>query len=386
MHVPIKSQHVRLIRGKLCREVLARWQNDLPYPVFREWEDGKRESRHLRYSFVAGWLYTTPEEIGREEWVKGYAPAGDWCLDYLAPEDIARIERAKPAFRFCLRKADERGYTGAEIFQLLRAFEADPRVELLVAAGLKRLALSAGFRRLSKRLQQDVARWSLQNGDYGLRAALDCLRERISIGEWYEWKHYNDAGKLPYKVFRRLAAWGVPAWEYREYRSTLKEIGKDWRDPYWGLPSDFRARRRQAERIAANLRKAKDKAERDALLASLGKVASGFSGGLFSGLRVWVPGSLDEFEAQAEALDQCLISMDYASRVANGDCVLVFVADDAGKPLATAELLPNGKGWKVGQFYGDERKDDYLAGATERSALRAWARANRLRLAMGRAA
>jgi len=388
MHIAIKSQRVRLLRGQLVREVCAaprgKAKGCAPYPVFREWEDGHRESRNLRFQIIAGWLYATPEEIGREEW-SADAPKGDWCLDYLSEADLALIAESRPEFRFCLRKADERGYTGAEIFKLLRAFKEDSRVELLVGAGMKNLALSSGFRRLSKRLQQDVARWAIQNGDYGLRAALDCLRERISIGEWARWRSCwagasPEGARLSYKVWKHLDAHGIYPHEYREYLRTLAEAGKDASDPYWGLPTDFRRRRRQAERIVANLRKAKTRKEREERRAALEAVAAKFAGGVFGSCRVWVPCTLEEVEKQADALDQCLVSMDYAGKVKDGDCVLVFVADDAGKPLATAELLPNGNGWKVGQFYGDERKSDYLAGEEERAALRAWAKRNNLRL------
>lgn len=402
MHYFDREQRVRLIHGRLCREVYAVTRfTPRPFAVFREWEDGRRESRNIYLRSIAGWLFAAPGDrfeygsghVCAEPWLPD-APKNAFCWDYLTADEEAVVAEAHPEFRWCLRKAVERGYNGAEIFALLRAFKADPRVELLVGASMKRLALSAGFRRLSKRLQQDVARWALQNGDYGLRAALDCLRERISVGEWSRWRGGrcgvcycgSDASRLSYKVWKHLDAHGIFPHEYLEYLGTLAEAGKDASDPYWGLPTDFRRRRRQAERIARNIRKANDEAEREARRQALATVAAKFAGGLFDGLRVWVPGSMDDFEKQAQALDQCLISMDYASRVANGSCVLVFVADDAGNPLATAELLPNGRGWKVGQFYGDERKDDYLAKEPEREALKLWAKANRLRLAMGRAA
>ena len=380
MHYYQKKSRFRLLRGQLVREVYAVYGSALPFAVFREWEDGRRASRNIEHHFVAGWLYSTPEEIGREEWNFDYAPrSGFGGDDYLSPEDVELIAQARPAFRWCLRKADERGYTSAQVFELLRAFEADPRVELLVEAGLKHLALSSGFRRLSKRLQQDVSRWAIQNGDYGLRAAIDCLRERISIGDWARWR--GSAGKtFAYKVWKHLDAHGIYPWEYREYLDTLRQAGKDVNDPYWGLPTDFARRRRQAERIVANLRKAKTRKEREERRAALEAVAAKFAGGVFGSCRVWVPCSIEEVEKQADALDQCLLSMDYAGKVKDGDCVLVFVADDAGKPLATAELLPSGNGYKVGQFYGDERKSDYLAGEEERAALRAWAKRNKLRL------
>ena len=257
MHIPIKTQHVRLLRGKLCREVFARVAGETPYAVFREMENGDRFSRNIQLFQIAGWLYATPEEIGREEWSR-WAPKSAFCYDCLSADDLALIEETKPAFRWCLRKADERSYTGAEIFKLLRFFENDPRVEFLVGAGLKNLALSAGFRKIGKHLREDVVRWSIKNGDYGLKAALGCLRERIEIGEWIRWQNTGDYKKLPYNVWKHVDRQGVYPWEYFEYLRTLEEIGKDAKDPYWGMPTSFRRRRRQAERIAENLRKAKD--------------------------------------------------------------------------------------------------------------------------------
>jgi len=129
------------------------------------------------------------------------------------------------------------------------------------------------------------------------------------------------------------------------------------------------------ERIVANLRKAETAAREKVLECIAGR----YLGGIYEKLRVYVPGSYAAFKSQAKALDQCLITNDYPTRVAKGVCVLVFI-ERAGKPLATAELIPSGKGWRVGQFYLDERKKDYLAGPAERSALKAWAKANKLKL------
>ena len=390
MHQFKREQRVRLIRGRLVREVYAVTRHtSKPYAVFREWLDGHRESRNLYYRNVAGWLFAAPGDEDSwgsyevERW-SDFAPKDDFCWDGPSAEDVELLKSYRPSFRWCIDKAQ--GYNVAEIFQLLRAFDEDPAVEHLVEAGLKGLALSSGFRRLSRPLQRAVAKWSAENGDHGLRAALDCLREGIAFAEWRRWQMSGEGRLLPYKVYRHLYAHGIPVFEYREYIRTLAAAGKDARDPYWGLPTDFRRRRRSAERIVANLRKAQQAAEREARRAALEKVAARFASGLFEGQRVWVPGSFEEVEKQAEALDQCLVSMDYASRVAKGSCVLVFIADDDGTPIATAELLPNGKGWKVGQFYGDERKDDYLAGKGEKAALKAWAKVNRIKLKFGRAA
>jgi hypothetical protein len=61
-------------------------------------------------------------------------------------------------------------------------------------------------------------------------------------------------------------------------------------------------------------------------------------------------------DKHAKALHQCLVYADYIGKMARQRCLLVFIADSAGKPVATAEILPGGK---LGQFFADELDRDY---------------------------
>ena len=175
----------------------------------------------------------------------------------------------------------------------------------------------------------------------------------------------------------------VPVLEYKEYFGAAESVGKDLSNPYWRFPSDFRARRRTVERIMANRKAAETKAKQKTLRS----IAARFEGVNVGSIAVWVPSSYAEIQCQARVLHQCLIDMDYPSRVVAGECVLVFMADEQGRPLVTAELIPAGKGYEVGQFCGDERGDYLvLAGEEEKAALKAWAKANKVKLKFGRAA
>lgn len=388
MHYFDRSQRVKVLRGKLVREVYAvpKGRSDVPFAVFREWEDGHRESRNIYYAGIPGWLYVSPDDIedgqryGADSWAPG-GPKNDVCGDLLQETDVETIEAAHPEFLWCLRKAVAAGYDGAEIFALLRAFGEAPAVELLVAAGQKRLALSRRFRRLSRHLQRRVISWCQANGDYSLECALGCLKYGCAPSEWNEWRHLQKVG-FCYDMFDYCVKRQVYVREYMEYFRAAESVGKNLSDPYWRFPSDFPARRRTVERIVANRKAAETKIKRKALLAIAGR----YSSGIFGKMHVYVPGTYAEFRRQAENLHQCLIDMDYPSQVVAGECVLVFMADDQGRPLATAELIPMGKGYEVGQFYGDESKDDYLAGEDEKAALKAWAKANKVKLKFGRAA
>ena len=386
MHYFDRSQRVKVLRGKLVREVYAvpKGRSDVPFAVFREWEDGRRESRNIYYAAVSGWLYASPVDPGYDvELWRPDGPRNDVCQDRLVESDLETIEAAHPEFRWCLRKAVAADFNGAEVFALLRAFRVAPAVELLVAAGFKRLALSKGFRRLSRPLQRKVVSWCEANGDYGLECALGCMKLGCAPSDWLEWRSIRartaDFGFDSFEYCRKRK---VPVREYREYFSAAESVGKDLSDPYWRFPSDFRARRLAVERIVANRKAAETRAKQKVLR----KIAERFNGAAVGSIAVWVPSSYAEIRRQAENLHQCLIDMDYPSHVAEGECVLVFLADDHGRPLATAELIPAGKGYDVGQFYGDESKDDYLAGEDEKAALMAWAKANKVKLKFGSAA
>jgi len=383
MHYFNRTQRVRLVEGRLCREVYATAKGSkaprAPLAVFREWEDGSTECRNLVYSSIAGWLFIAPDDphdeggrYGVEPWAPG-GPKNGACWDHLTPEDAETIKAARPAFRWCLDKAVAAGYTGVQIFELLRTFSRAPEVELLVGAGLHRLAHSSGLLRLSAATQKRVIAWASTRGDFGLSCAMACLKHGIEPEAWEKWQASHP--KMSYPEWAYAEARGVPRYEYLEYLTAARNVGKDLKDPYWHFPGDFAARRRAVERIASNRKKRETRQRAEALR----RIAGAFKRAVVGGFSVWVPATFAEFKAQAKALHQCLVDMDYATKVIKGECVLVFLGTACG-PTATCELRPVGNSWRIGQFYGDEEKKDYLATAEERAALAAWAKRNRLKL------
>lgn len=392
MHYFNRSQRVRLIGGHLVREVYATTsKHPSPVAVFREFENGKRQSRNVYYLGAAGWLFQHPDDLvegkryGVERWASGYAPKSDFCWDWPSAADVELIAAERPAFRWCLDKAVKAGYSTAELFGLLRNFDRDPRVEYVVM--YKELAVSPML--LKWPLDHVRALYAFRAGIKADRcpvgAADACVRLGIDLDEYLLWK--QQAPRMAWRDWRFLVDRGIPVAEYEEYLGTVRSAGKDPKDDYWRRPADFAARRRQVERIIRNQRRALAReraAERKKREQALGAVADRFRRGTFRGLRVWVPSTLKEIVAQAKALSQCLVDCDYAQRVIDGRCILVFLAGSAG-PVATCELLPRkrrgGEFYKIGQFYGDESRSDYLATEAQRRALLAWTQKNALKIA-----
>lgn len=74
-----------------------------------------------------------------------------------------------------------------------------------------------------------------------------------------------------------------------------------------------------------------------------------------SGLKAYIPKDYKEIQRQAHELHQCLVAGGYYGRMASRKLMLVFIADAEGKPVATAEIMPN---LKIGQFYADQHGQD----------------------------
>jgi hypothetical protein len=392
MHYFARQQRVRLIGEHLVREVSAT-TSKLPSPVavFREFDDGRRQSRNVYYLGAAGWLFQHPSDVvegkryGVERWAAGFAPKNEFCWDRPSASDVELIAQSRPAFRWCLEKAVAAQYSTAELFALMRNFARDPRVEHVVQ--YKELAVSPML--LKWPLAHVRALYAFRAGvpadHLPVGAADACVRLGIDLEEYRRWK--LAAPKMAWRDWRFLVDRGIPIAEYEEYLETVRAAGKDQKDDYWRKPADFAARRRQVERIIRNQRRALSReraAERRKREQALGAVADRFRRGTFRGLRVWVPSTLKEIVAQAKALSQCLVDCDYAQRVIDWRCVLVFLAGSAG-PVATCELLPRkrrgGEFYKIGQFYGDESRSDYLATDAQRRALLAWTQKNELKIA-----
>ena len=68
------------------------------------------------------------------------------------------------------------------------------------------------------------------------------------------------------------------------------------------------------------------------------------------GYSVYIPETIEEINAHATALHQCLITADYVSKVIRKECLLVFVRK-GDTPIATAQV---NKDDSIGQFYADE--------------------------------
>ena len=218
--------------------------------------------------------------------------------------------------------------------------------------------------------------------------------------EWEVIKQYR------YKIHRHnyvsFEEWrylqGKPKYQdeyfYNDYRKKCKEVGHDFKDPYWHFPKNLKkqhdkvmkevALKRAAEEAIRRAKAAEEKArkekERATIYTKFVKMMAKYIGRLTEGaIEVFVPKSVELVQKQAKDLHQCLIAADYISKIVAKKCLLVFLYKD-GKPYATAELRTKGRKFELGQFNRNQQKKEIHATEADKEILMKWAKENNVKM------
>lgn len=385
MHKCSYEQSFAIIEGKLTLCAIARW-NKYCLEVYQR-DENQTRTRNLYYNTIAGYCVEFPEEYDNDpdEWrnagnIRPYL--GDDIPNSIDQEKVCRLY---PDFKYIFRKCDL-SYT--EVMDILPIWKKYPKVELLLANGWKRVAFNKSFYRMLPEKRKKL-----------MLAMRDHVGENLSVNEFkkiqegwtsdqlkflykYELREIRNKLNLEMIGYIERNADVLDLKEYADYINMAIRAGHDVYDRYWTSPSDFRKMHlkviRECNRIE-KLKKERELSEKqekyeNAVRSMLGKVAN------VGSINVFIPRTCQEIQKHADKLHQCLVTADYIGKVAKGECLLVFITEK-GKPLATAELKPKGRKFKIGQFYGDERKSDYMAPQRAKEALNEWAKKNKVNIA-----
>ena len=192
--------------------------------------------------------------------------------------------------------------------------------------------------------------------DFGISEILTMIRCRISTSDYMGYKEFmvDNGERLSYPEYLYLK--GRKKRDIRiyvDYIKMLKQTMHSIEDDYWHYPKNIARAHGKVMREIERTRMMKDaekmKKKQDEYSRAVKKLLKKRLV-TRSGISVYVPEDIADIQKQAKALNQCLITSDYIGKVIQRKCVLVFIRDGK-KPMATAELLPNGK---IGQFYGNE--------------------------------
>ncbi|WP_298767503.1 PcfJ domain-containing protein [uncultured Fibrobacter sp.] len=406
----IRTQYhnrIEIVRGKVFRYVRAVWPATRSHgageiDVYRLDEDGNQQVRNLCYIPISGYMVDFPDK-GRkvENWatpimnVRRFSEDGYGFFDDMDVNDVYdTITRVHPEFKYTLQKADH--YTLTQAMNLLIEWKVNPKTELLVGAGYKKLIRNGSFSKMKPALQKAVLAFIRKTdgaSSWTLNKILFVLNRKGTAEEFDAWQGFRHWGVLvPFRWFKKYGPDKDLLNHYEDYIRMARNVGHNVDDDYWKYPADIMKahnkvmkefnRVRRAELQAAKERARAERIELEkrakATRKDFVKLARKFSKLSTSknGLKVYVPQNVSAVIEQAKKLHQCLIRADYVGKMTIGKCLLVFIATKSGKPVATAEILKNGE---IGQFYGDESKPykDMKPNEKTTEALHAWLEKNK---------
>lgn len=372
------TDYISKCKGMVVRYVVATWPATRSHAagrmtVYREFENGNKQVRRLCFHPIAGYMV---DECDLSSWTSaimecraisnGYNVYGHEITD----KEIATMVNVHPNFKWTLQKAGN--CNCAKAMLLLQQWIKDPHVELLVGSNYNKLAQNKSFISYGKERRMAVLKFVKENAGaenwplQKIKFVMDGHTEK----EYEAWKSFRDvySRTFSYESYKYLASRKIKDGDleiYRDYIAMAKECGHNIKDKYWYAPKNLHKAHEKVMAEVELVREARkleqaenEKKETERKMVEFRKVAKKFNNLItkFHGLTAYVPQDTDIVDRHAKALHQCLVYADYIGKMARQKCLLVFIADSAGKPVATAEILPGGK---LGQFYADELGRNY---------------------------
>lgn len=367
------EDRIAVENGHIVRIVNASWPDRRRYKagnvdVYRISDEDKENVKCLCYSYIAGYVIDTDDDMNvwDEPIIKVNAFRYD-KTDFLRKNDYDLIVSTYPEFKYTLNKALP--LNRATAIELLIRWKQNHKVEFLVGAKLNRLVFNKTFARMTKDKQKRIISFINENKDartWTLNKILFVMNGKCSAKEYDEWNDFRDCnGKVvEFKWFKKYGADRTKLDFYRDYINIAASCGHNVKEDYWKWPKNIKKAHDkvvreynlilEARRIEEEKARTLREKERKKIMKTLSKE---FCNATLhkSNMCVFIPDSVKSVREHANKLHQCLMSCDYIGKMAERRCVLAFITDNKGTPIATAEILPNGK---LGQFYGNELGHD----------------------------
>jgi len=377
--------HIRIENGHVVRYVCAVWPSTRKreggeLDVYRIDDEGREEVRNLCYIPICGYMVDPPEKNCKPyPWsvpgviCRAFREENVCFFDWSAKEGKEKMVEAYPDFRYTLQKAGKTRL--AEAMRLLIDWKKNPKTELLVGAGYKRLIHNGNFARMTPAKQKEVLSFIRKTEGaelWTLQKVLFVLNKRGTAKDFDAWQNFkllygNFTYFCDFRWFKKYGPDHDLLVRYKDYMQMAERCGHNMKEDYWKYPSDINKAHakimREYKRVikAEKLAREEERKARERVAKHKSSYFSKLSAKFDmktvkkNGFLAFVPCSIGSVKVQAQALRQCLITCDYAGKMARKECLLVFIHDNKGAPVATAEIKKNGS---VNQFYGDESHRD----------------------------
>jgi hypothetical protein len=155
-----------------------------------------------------------------------------------------------------------------------------------------------------------------------------------------------------YDKYYKNKSWSLRG-DVEDYKELCEYFHKDMKDEYWAHPKNLRERVDALRVQRENIRMLQRAEELKQKMARYKKVIKRFDGWdrVIDGYSIIIPKTIEQWQNQANVLNQCIIRMNYMDLVSKNRVLFFILKGDT--PIATCEVT-NLLEKKIGQFYADE--------------------------------
>lgn len=359
------KDRIREFRGKIVYEILGQTKesNGSFFVVYREYMDGKKMCRNLYRD-----LYKHYSAFGKPEkdmYKYDSEETPNICWNYPEENELELLYKIEPDFKYIVKKMNmyKQG-----VFKIFNHWRKHKDMELLLNMRLPRLATNQQFFKFSKEKQKEIVHFALSHTTGythpDTMKLVDILGAMKNHTE--PWRHelYRLDRKpgITYKEWEYLTKREIRIYDFFYYKKKLSNhFPERLKDPYWTTFKGFQDFLRKENKVNNEIKAIEELKESKAREEKAEKYLKTIKSmlkwnGIFENLNIYIPSTLEDFEHQADTLNQCLIANDYIKKVIEKKSIIVFIKDENKKPLATAEFSFKSK--KLLQFYGDELDEE----------------------------
>ena len=385
MHKPIwddritldkkKNEIVRIINARSNQKIIPGLKKgeQTNFDCYKQYETSPDVCRNLYRNFYNYLGVEFPKETvynyrTKRHVKRGYDEWDEVCCNVNIDTPYYPTEREKkiicdkyPAFRYVLNKWCG---TRSQIMAVLKVWKEHPEVELPLSLGYYDIIFCKSFYTMKK---EDLKKcYKYMNENRQLNLSITDLKIIVRHGEEVSdmycrakmlMGHSVKISELKwllgqYDKYYKNKSWSLRG-DVEDYKELCEYFHKDMKDEYWAHPKNLRERVDALRVQRENIRMLQRAEELKQKMARYKKVIKQFAGWdrVIDGYSIIIPKTIEQWQNQANVLNQCIIRMNYMDLVSKNRVLFFILKGDT--PIATCEvtdLLEK----KIGQFYADE--------------------------------
>ena len=370
-----KNEIVRIINARSNQKIIPGLKKgeQTNFDCYKQYETSPDVCRNLYRNFYnylgvefpkeTVWNYRTKRHVKR-----GYDEWDEVCCNVNIDTPYYPTEREKkiicdkyPAFRYVLNKWSG---TRSQTMKVLKVWKEHPEVELPLSLGYYDIIFCKSFYTMKK---EDLKKcYKYMNENRELNLSISDLKIIVRHGEEVS-DMYCRAKRImgrsvriselkwllgQYDKYYKNNSWSLRG-DLGEYKELCEYFHKDMKDEYWAHPKNLRERVNDLRVQRENIRMLQRAEELKKKMTRYKRVIKQFDGWdrVIDGYNIIIPKTIEQWQNQANVLNQCIIRMNYMDLVSKNRVLFFILKGDT--PIATCEVT-NLLEKKIGQFYADE--------------------------------